>query len=127
MRFEQAQRRAAAARDDTQRSIAALRRRVDRLRDAYLAGVETLEDYSHGKDALEAQIAALEAEQAAVASDDPGDLSAGLRQDIRRVLATLRDDSVSTEDKHTAAAGLLQSVIFDRWNNLLRVYYHAAQ
>lgn len=127
LRFQQAQRRAAAARDDTQRSIAALRRRVDRLRDAYLAGVETLEDYSRGKAALETQIAALEAEQAEAASADPEDLSAGLRQDIRRVLATLRDDSVSTEAKHTAAAGLLQSVIFDRGNNLLRVYYHAAQ
>ena len=90
------------------RELAALERREQRLREAYLCGAEALPEYRRAKGALQDQQAALRQRQAALDQTDPGQAQA--RWDT--VLATLEDPLADTQAKHRAA----QSILADcRW------------
>lgn len=109
-----------------QRSISAVQRRIDRLREAYLDGAESLDDYKRGKAALEAQLASLRQELTPAAPSNQEAIQSAIQQNIIRILAILSNPAVSVEAKHEAASSLIESILFDRDTNSLRIFYHVA-
>ena len=109
-----------------QRSISAVQRRIDRLREAYLDGAESLDDYKRGKAALEAQLASLKQELTPAAPSNQEAIQSAIQQNIIRILAILSNPAVSVEAKHEAASSLIESILFDRDTNSLRIFYHVA-
>lgn len=110
------------------RSIAALERRLARLRDAYLAGVDSLDDYKRGKESIEEQISALRSDLSSVAPSvsSHADATSQLRAAVRSVLSVLSSDSASTEEKHSAASNIIESIKYSRDDNSLSVVYRAS-
>lgn len=102
-------------------------RMLDRLRDAYLSGVDTVEEYKAGKESVQKRIAELEqriaAEQAKSSS-----LAAPqtLHRAIRASLQTLLSERATTTEKYTAAHSIIDHIDWDKSANLLRLHYRLA-
>lgn len=99
--------------------------RLARLREAYLAGVETLESYAAAKAALEEQATSLS--QRILALETPKDkeaASAAMKEAIRHCVMILRDPEADMPIKHRAAHDLIDRCVFNKKENQLKVFYH---
>lgn len=113
-------------RPDIHERIAALHRRLNRLREAYLAGVEELSTYAPTKRAIENDLAALEAaldSEPARERTRKKERDDDIRKHIRKALTVLRDPSASDEEKHRVAHDLIYEAVWDRPAGTLTVAY----
>ena len=98
--------------------------KLNRLREAYLAGVEDLDSYKAAKDALDARAAAL-AEQIRQ-METPADTKAAdasMKESIRRCVKLLQDPNVDMATKHRAAHDIIEKAVYDKASNSLQVFY----
>lgn len=107
-----------------ERSLVNLGRKKDRLRDAFLNGAETVEEYAEMKGLLAREektitdrIALLRSEDSTV---DTGKL---LRGQISAALDTILSSDTSTEEKYIAANSVIESCTYSKADNLLTVTY----
>ncbi len=119
------------ASDGGDTALAALRsardsaaRKIDRLRDAYLSGADTVEEYKAAKAAMQRQLAELD-EQIAAAEKKSVTLATtkALQKDIRATLKTLTSETASTQEKYTAAHKLIDHATWNKAENLLQIHY----
>ena len=97
--------------------------RIDRLRESYLDGVETLETYKAARQQMQAQLDALDAQIAESASVPVVDTAALLRNAIAAVLETLRSPTATVAQKYESALSILDRCTFDKSQMLLSVSY----
>ncbi|WP_297232286.1 recombinase family protein [uncultured Flavonifractor sp.] len=98
--------------------------KLDRLREAYLSGVEDLSSYAAAKAALEERAAQLDQRIQALSS--PTDKKAAdllMKEQISRCLEILRDPASNMEQKHSAAHGAIDRCTFSKADNSLRIFY----
>ena len=99
------------------------RRRLERLREAYLAGIEPLEEYKAGRAKLEEQ---LREQEAALAQFDApvsqADAARRLTGEITSVLGVLRSDAPA-DVKHDAVNAIVEQCTWDRDANYLTLVY----
>lgn len=103
---------------------AQLTAKLERLRDAYLSGVEDLASYGAAKAALEDRAAQLD--QRIQDLDTPKDAKAAdllMKSQISRCLEVLKDTAATMEQKHAAAHSAIDRCVFDKEANSLRIYY----
>lgn len=102
-------------------------RMLDRLRDAYLTGADTLEEYKAGKEAVSQKIADLK-QRIAAEQEKTESLAAPqlLRSSIRAALKTLSSNSATMAEKYTAAHSIIDRVTWDKSRNLLQIHYRLA-
>lgn len=103
---------------------AQLTARLERLREAYLSGVEDLTGYAAAKAAIEEQAAALDRrinELETPKNEKAADLL--MKKQISRCLDVLKDSNATMEQKHAAAHAAIDRCVFDKANNTLRIYY----
>lgn len=99
-------------------------RRLARLRDAYLAGIEDLESYAASKRQLEASLSSLRAELAAstsMPSDD--DIMISMRHAIAAAYDTLTADDVGVAKKNEALRSIISRMTWDRSTPALDIEY----
>ena len=102
---------------------ARLNSRMARLRDAYLDGAETLEDYKAARSHLQRQLNELdEAIQKAESASVP-DTASALRAAISSTIKTLESPDASIAQKHEAAQKLIEKCYFDKSRMTLTMYY----
>jgi len=117
--------------DDTERELRALRqqaeqydRKLARIRDAYVNGLDSLDDYRRFKESLDAQQAELTAKITDLESRvDPAAAEAVLTESIRTTLETLESPDATLHQKNAAAKSLFESVIWDKASNSLTITY----
>ena len=102
------------ARTDLQRQIDQLTRKISRLREAFLAGADSVEEYSAAKRSMESRLADLRHQLESL--DGPTDAAPQdlLRQAILATLETLRSPTVSLLEKHAAVTSVISSCTFQR-------------
>ena len=103
---------------------AQLTAKLERLREAYLSGVEDLASYGAAKAALEARAAQLD--QRIHDLDTPKDAKAAdllMKSQISRCLEVLKDPDATMEQKHAAAHSAIDRCIYDKSTNTLRIFY----
>lgn len=101
-------------RADLQRQIDQVTRKITRLREAFLAGADSVEEYTAAKRSMESHLLALrrQLDQLAVPTDPaPQDL---LRQCILATLETLQSPDASVQQKYDAVTSLISSCVFQR-------------
>ncbi len=104
---------------DLVREKVAVATKIQRLRQAFLCGVESLAEYQVAKKELEAQEAALQQKLDDWEAGEP-------EPDGRRweqVLSTLEDPETDIQAKHRAAQGILARCVWDRANRVVRLTY----
>lgn len=108
-------------------ALDALDRRQARVREAYAAGIDTLEDYAGYRKEIAAERERL---QAAIADlqhrIDPDAAQKQLRRDLAEALKTLENPSASKEEKNNTFRGIVESCIFDRSTALLKMTYRVS-
>ena len=98
--------------------------KLERLREAYLSGVEDLNSYAAAKTALDERAAQIEQRLRSLAA--PADKKAAdllMKEQISRCLEILRDPNSSKEQKHSAAHEAIDRCIFSKKDNSLRIFY----
>ncbi|MCC8122997.1 MAG: recombinase family protein [Oscillospiraceae bacterium] len=93
-----------------------LTRKLTRLRNAYLAGVESLESYARAKAALEEQCAALDA-----SPPDPADTPA--MENVRTVAELLQSPDFTKEEKQRAVRSIIEACCYSKADNTLTITY----
>ena len=97
--------------------------RIDRLRESYLDGVETLETYKAARQQMQAQLDDLDAQIAEFASVPVVDAAALLRNAISAVLETLRSPTATVAQKYESAMSIIDRCTFDKSQMLLSISY----
>lgn len=97
--------------------------RIDRLRDSYLDGIETLETYKAARQQMQAQLYSLDAQIAESASVPVVDTAALLRNAIAAVLETLRSPTATVAQKYESAMSIIDRCTFDKSQMLLAISY----
>lgn len=98
--------------------------KLERLREAYLSGVEDLASYAAAKSALEERAAQIDQRlQSLTAPADKKAADLLMKEQISRCLEILRDPNASMEQKHAAAHEAIDRCIFSKEANSLRIFY----
>ncbi len=117
--------------DDTERELRVLRqqaeqydRKFSRIREAYTAGVDSLDDYRRYKESLDAQQKELMEKIAELESRvDPAAAESALTESIRKTLETLESPDTTLHEKNAAAKALFENVIWDKATGTLTITY----
>ena len=104
--------------DSLSQELAAVERKLHRLREAFLCGAETPEEYKTHKDDLSSQAALLR--QKIARQDDPQPQT---EVRLRQSLTTLEDPDATLEARHRAAGAVLADCTWDKENGLLTLVY----
>ena len=98
--------------------------KLERLREAYLSGVEDLNSYAAAKAALEERAAALDDRITGLqAPKDAKKADALMKQRISQCLEILKDPDAPMEKKHAASHEAIEKCVFSKADNTLRIYY----
>ena len=97
--------------------------RIDRLRESYLDGVETLETYKAARQQMQAQLDNLDAQIAESEAVPVVDAAALLRNAIAAVLETLRSPTATVAQKYESAMSIIDRCTFDKSQMLLAISY----
>lgn len=120
-------RRDPAALDETamvQDQLRQLAAKLNRLRDAYLAGVEDLNSYAAAKSSLEARMTQLEKKlDAMYAIPDAKKADALMRERISQCLQVLHDPDATMQQKHSVSHESITKCVFSKETNSIRIYY----
>lgn len=100
--------------------LAAVERKLQRLREAYLCGAESPQEYKREKAALTAQADRLRQALEQV-SQDTADLVS--RESLQKILTTLEDPAAGTEEKYRAAHRVLADCRWDKEAGLVSLTY----
>ena len=98
-----------------------LESREKRIKEAYLNGVDSLEEYKENKEQINAERDML-LHQADESSEDQEKVD--MPGKIRGVYDILRSDKYSKEEKHAAITSIVKKIVFDRENKTLDFYYY---
>ncbi|MBR5534875.1 MAG: recombinase family protein [Ruminiclostridium sp.] len=101
-----------------QRELANLERKLSRLREAFLCGAETAEEYKAHKESLSALADDLRRKM-----EQQEDPLSPLEDRLRQSLASLEYPQATLEAKHRAASAVLENCLWDRENSLLTICY----
>nr|WP_297175167.1 recombinase family protein [uncultured Agathobaculum sp.] len=103
------------------RQIAREEQKLERIRDAYEGGVDTLEEYRQRKAAIEQRIAALRASAPPPAEPiSPAEFAAAHAADLKR----LKDPDGDPTEQNEVLRGFVRQIIFDRKNSGFVIQYY---
>lgn len=108
---------------DYEKLIAAEERRLERARQAYLAEIDTIEQYSENKKEITARIDDLRARQV---KETPVEVDIDVfAAKVLTVVEMLEREDVSVTAKNEALHTIIEKIVFEKANNNLAIYFHA--
>ena len=108
---------------DYTRLIDAEKRKLDRCRDAYQAGADTLEEYAENKRRIQHTIRQLESQAAAQPAPDSFDRAAFSKK-VLDVVSTITRDDVSEAAKNEALRTIVSHIVFNKPSDTIDVYFY---
>ena len=107
---------------DYDKLIAVEERRLARAREAYLAEIDTLEVYKRHKTEAEMRIKELE-EKRDKGNVEKIDIDVYTKK-VAEILDFIKSDVVSPEVKNEALHTIIETMVYDKANNNLAIYFH---
>ena len=104
-------------------ALDALERKLTRIREAYAAGVETLEDYKAYREEITAEKATILERLAAKDATNSEKIVRDLRKNLESAVKVLEDAATSKEDKNNAIKSVVSSMMFDKKTMKLQIVY----
>lgn len=105
-------------------NIASLERKLNRLREAYLSGAESLEDYKASKSDIESAIDSEKNKLAELENRAQNvNAQAILSDAIKAALKVLTNPNATKEEKNSAARSIIHRATLDKEKNLLTITY----
>lgn len=97
--------------------------KYERIKEAFESGVYTIEELRESKTQINERIHALRA-QAVKPQRSKKELKRKLINEHKNAIQTLRDPSVSEEEKNELIRGFVDKIVFDRTNNKIRIFFY---
>ena len=117
------QKKADADTIDYDKLIALEERRLERAREAYLAEIDTIEQYSKNKKEITARIDDLKARQS---KDTTAEVDVEVfAKKVMSVLELLEREDVSDAAKNEALRTIIEKIVYEKAKNNLAIYFHA--
>lgn len=114
--------KADAAAVDYDKLIAVEERRLERAREAYLAEIDTIEQYKNNKKEITARIDDLRARKV---KETPVEVDIDVfAAKVLSVAELLERDDVSPMAKNEALHTIIEKIVFEKANNNLAIYFH---
>lgn len=108
---------------DYDKLIAVEERRLERAREAYLAEIDTIEQYSQNKKEITARIDDLKARKS---KDTTAEVDVEVfAKKVMSVLELLEREDVSDAAKNEALRTIIEKIVFEKAKNNLAIYFHA--
>ena len=118
------QKKADTATIDYDKLIALEERRLERAREAYLAEIDTIEQYSKNKKEITARIDDLRARQAKDTTTAEVDVEVFAKK-VMSVVELIEREDVSVEAKNEALRTIIEKIVYEKAKNNLAIYFHA--
>ena len=96
--------------------------RLARSRDAYMNGIDSLEDYAAIKASIQKEIDQIDAELSTLESASGASTEVSMKDSIKRTLETLESDAPISK-KYDAVKRIIDTCTFDKQNMLLSIVY----
>ena len=103
--------------------IDAERRKLDRCREAYQAGADTLEEYAENKRRIQRAIKQLESQASAQSAPESFDKSAFARK-VLDVVSLISRDDVSESSKNEALRTVVSHIVYRKPENTLDIFFY---
>jgi DNA invertase Pin-like site-specific DNA recombinase len=84
--------------------------KLERVREAYENGIDTIEEYKANKQRITADITELKNQQRPESELSPEDAFRKLQESVRNALVSLEDDSITPKDKNEIAHGFIDEI-----------------
>ncbi len=98
--------------------------KLERLREAYLSGVEDLPSYAAAKSTLETRIQSIDAQLTALQRpEDPKEADLLMREQISQCLQVLKSPDATKEQKHAASHQSIDHCLFSKSSNTMKIFY----
>lgn len=99
-----------------------------RVREAYEAGIDTLEEYRHNKEKLTATIQQLQEELKTILSHTNSDLlddgRLRLTDKVRALLPELTSQNTPEDEKNRLMRSFIEKIVFDRKETSIEIFYY---
>ena len=107
---------------DFDKLIALEERRLERARQAYLAEIDTIEQYKHNKEQITARIEDLKKQKEATETPEPIDIAAYAKK-VAEVVEFIKREDVTPQAKNEALRNIIEKVVFEKANQNLAIYF----
>lgn len=107
---------------DYDKLIALEHRRLQRAKDAYLAEIDTLEQYAKNKAEIEAKIARLEKQRDTIDLPTTFDVDSYAAK-VLEIVEFIKRDDTSPQAKNEALRTIISKIVYDKANNSLALYF----
>ena len=108
---------------DYDKLIAVEERRLERAREAYLAEIDTIEQYSQNKKEITARIDDLKARQAKDTTATEVDVEVFAKK-VMSVLELLEREDVAPAAKNEVLRTIIEKIVYEKAKNNLAIYFH---
>lgn len=110
-----------AERPDYTKLIEAERRKLERVKQAYLNGVDTLEEYQQAKRVIESVIEEYSAPE--LGRDEPEETGEEYAARVREIVEYIEDESVSERKKNEALRTIISKIVYVKDKGAVEVHY----
>lgn len=98
--------------------------KLERIKNAYMAGIDTLEEYKENKAIVSVAIDALRQKRASeVTATDEKEAIKGLKRKTREAITLLESPAVSAADKNDSLRSFVSKIVFSRPTSSITMYY----
>lgn len=109
---------------DYDKLIALEQRRLERAKDAYLAEIDTIDQYKKNKEEITKRIAELEEKKNGTEPTVTIDTAAYAKK-VAEVVEFIKREDVAPQAKNEALRTIIEKVVFEKAKNNLAIYFHA--
>ncbi|MGN1135563.1 MAG: zinc ribbon domain-containing protein, partial [Oscillospiraceae bacterium] len=97
-------------------------KKLERVKEAFEAGIDTLEEYKLNKARIQNRITELEKD---IPKPSTEEITEKIKESISDILIQLRDNSVSENEKNTLLRSIISGIVFDKKNMTIQIKYHS--
>ena len=109
---------------DYDKLIALEERRLERAKQAYLAEIDTIEQYAKNKAEITARIEELQEKKNGVEPAENIDTAAYAKK-VAEIVEFIKREDITPQAKNEALRTIIEKVVFQKANNNLAIYFHA--
>lgn len=109
---------------DFDKLIALEERRLERAKEAYLAEIDTIEQYKKNKEEITARIENLKEKKNGTETTEIID-TASYAKKVAEVIEIIKSEDVDPQAKNDALRTVIEKVVYEKANNNLAIYFYA--
>ena len=110
--------------DAIEKQIQREKQKLQRIREAYENGIDTIDEYRENKQKITDRLKKLQSEQITTKPPAKKQLTTKLRSSRQGVMAVLKDPHVGAGEKNILLRSFIEKVVYNKVKNQVEIYYY---